>query len=106
MIILLNYRNIILIILNIEIFIIVFPVSLKKKKYFCTDKMVVIYNQNFRTIIRTVIMVIDRNEYMEQLLAKRWNGKVKIVTGKDVPALNWLTDEGGEVDVCIGKVGI
>ena len=26
-------------------------------------------------------MVIDRNEYIEQLLAKRWNGKVKIVTG-------------------------
>ena len=26
-------------------------------------------------------MVIDRSEYIEQLLAKRWNGKVKIVTG-------------------------
>lgn len=26
-------------------------------------------------------MVIERNEYIEQLLAKRWNGKVKIVTG-------------------------
>lgn len=26
-------------------------------------------------------MIIDRNEYIEQLLAKRWNGKVKIVTG-------------------------
>ena len=51
-------------------------------------------------------MIVDRNEYVEQLLAKWWNGKVKIVTGKDVPALNLLTDEGGEVDVCIGKVGI
>lgn len=26
-------------------------------------------------------MIIERNEYVEQLLAKRWNGKVKIVTG-------------------------
>ena len=26
-------------------------------------------------------MIINRNEYIEQLLAKRWNGKVKIVTG-------------------------
>lgn len=26
-------------------------------------------------------MIIDRSEYIEQLLAKRWNGKVKIVTG-------------------------
>ena len=26
-------------------------------------------------------MIINRNEYVEQLLAKRWNGKVKIVTG-------------------------
>lgn len=26
-------------------------------------------------------MVIERDEYIEQLLAKRWNGKVKIVTG-------------------------
>lgn len=26
-------------------------------------------------------MIIDRNEYVEQLLAKRWNGKVKIITG-------------------------
>lgn len=39
-------------------------------------------------------MIVDRNEYVEQLLAKCWNGKVKIVTGKDVPALNLLTDEG------------
>lgn len=26
-------------------------------------------------------MIIERNEYIEQLLAKRWNGKVKIITG-------------------------
>ncbi len=26
-------------------------------------------------------VIIDRNEYVEQLLAKRWNGKVKILTG-------------------------
>lgn len=26
-------------------------------------------------------MVIERNEYLNQLLAKRWNGKVKIITG-------------------------
>lgn len=26
-------------------------------------------------------MIIERNEYVEQLFAKRWNGKVKIVTG-------------------------
>lgn len=26
-------------------------------------------------------MIINRNEYIEQLLAKRWNGKVKIITG-------------------------
>lgn len=26
-------------------------------------------------------MIIERNEYLNQLLAKRWNGKVKIITG-------------------------
>lgn len=26
-------------------------------------------------------MIIDRNEYVEQLPTKCWNGKVKIVTG-------------------------
>lgn len=26
-------------------------------------------------------MIINRNEYIERLLAKRWNGKVKIITG-------------------------
>lgn len=26
-------------------------------------------------------MIIDRSEYVNLLLAKRWNGKVKIVTG-------------------------
>lgn len=26
-------------------------------------------------------MIIERNEYLKLLLAKRWNGKVKIVTG-------------------------
>lgn len=26
-------------------------------------------------------MVIDRQEYIDNLLAKRWNGKVKIITG-------------------------
>ncbi|MCM1372089.1 MAG: ATP-binding protein [Bacteroides sp.] len=26
-------------------------------------------------------MIIERNEYIEQLFAKRWNGKVKIITG-------------------------
>jgi hypothetical protein len=26
-------------------------------------------------------MIIDRNEYVKQLLSKCWNGKVKIVTG-------------------------
>ena len=26
-------------------------------------------------------MVIDRQEYIDKLLAKRWNGKVKIITG-------------------------
>lgn len=26
-------------------------------------------------------MIIERNEYVEQLLARRWNGKVKIITG-------------------------
>lgn len=33
------------------------------------------------SIIKQRIMIIDRSEYIEQLLAKRWNGKVKIVTG-------------------------
>ena len=28
-------------------------------------------------------MIINRDEYIEQLLSKRWNGKVKIVTGSD-----------------------
>lgn len=26
-------------------------------------------------------MIIERNEYINQLLAKQWNGKVKIITG-------------------------
>ena len=26
-------------------------------------------------------MIIERNDYLDQLLAKRWNGKVKIITG-------------------------
>ena len=26
-------------------------------------------------------MIINRNEYVEKLLSKRWNGKVKIITG-------------------------
>jgi hypothetical protein len=26
-------------------------------------------------------MIIKRDEYIEQLLSKRWNGKVKIITG-------------------------
>lgn len=26
-------------------------------------------------------MIIERNEYVEQLMSKRWNGKVKIITG-------------------------
>ena len=26
-------------------------------------------------------MIIERNEYVDQLLAKRWNGKIKIITG-------------------------
>ena len=26
-------------------------------------------------------MVIERNEYVERLMSKRWNGKVKIITG-------------------------
>ena len=26
-------------------------------------------------------MIIERNEYLDQLLAKKWNGKVKIITG-------------------------
>ena len=27
------------------------------------------------------LMIIERNEYLNQLLAKKWNGKVKIITG-------------------------
>lgn len=26
-------------------------------------------------------MVIERNEYIKKLMSKRWNGKVKIITG-------------------------
>ena len=26
-------------------------------------------------------MIIERNEYLNQILAKRWNDKVKIITG-------------------------
>ena len=33
------------------------------------------------SIIKERITIIDRSEYIKQLLAKRWNGKVKIVTG-------------------------
>lgn len=37
-------------------------------------------DQNFND--KTVrIMVINRDEYVDRLLAKRWNGKVKIITG-------------------------
>lgn len=32
--------------------------------------------------------IIDRSEYIEQLLAKRWNGKVKIVTGSNSKMLS------------------
>lgn len=28
-------------------------------------------------------MIIERNEYLNQLLAKRWNGKVKILVAND-----------------------
>lgn len=26
-------------------------------------------------------MIIERKKYLDQLMAKRWNGKVKIITG-------------------------
>lgn len=39
------------------------------------------YTTVFSVTSKKVLMVIDRSEYIEQLLAKRWNGKVKIVTG-------------------------
>ena len=42
--------------------------------------MVVMCDRNFND--KTVrIMVINRDEYVDRLLAKRWNGKVKIITG-------------------------
>lgn len=48
--------------------------------YFCTDKMVAVCI-GFVSIRYTRFMIIERNEYLNQLLAKRWNGKVKIITG-------------------------
>ena len=30
-------------------------------------------------------MVIKRNHYVNQVIAKRWNGKVKIITGLTFP---------------------
>lgn len=32
------------------------------------------------SIIKERIMIIDRSEYIEQLLAKRWNGKVNMLS--------------------------
>lgn len=32
-------------------------------------------------LILNKYMIIERNEYLDQLLAKKWNGKVKIITG-------------------------
>lgn len=49
--------------------------------YFCTDETVVYHDHFVSSILILISMIIDRNEYVEQLLAKRWNGKVKIVTG-------------------------
>ena len=54
--------------------------QLKENDYLYTDKMVASKKQ-IVSIIKERIMIIDRSEYIEQLLAKRWNGKVKIVTG-------------------------
>lgn len=49
-------------------------------------------------------MIIDRSEYIEQLLAKRWNGKVKIVTGSNSKMLSKdivtnFRDRGSEIKV-------
>lgn len=48
--------------------------------------------------------IIDRSEYIEQLLAKRWNGKVKIVTGSNSKMLSKdivtnFRDRGSEIKV-------
>lgn len=47
--------------------------------YFCADKIPVIHISFVNNKIQN--MIIERNTYVNQLLAKRWNGKVKIITG-------------------------
>lgn len=58
-----------------------------------------------RTDLKPAEMVIDRKEYIDRLLAKRWNGKVKIITGirrsgksflLSVLYKNYLIDEGAD----------
>ena len=49
-------------------------------KYSCTDKTVVICD-HFVSTLNKYAMVIDRKEYLDKLYSKRWNGKVKIITG-------------------------
>ena len=65
--------------INYEVFMLHY-VSLKEKIIFAL-KNHSCYTTIFSVTSKKVLMVIDRNEYIEQLLAKRWNGKVKIVTG-------------------------
>ena len=50
-------------------------------EYLCTDKNDESVGHFVSILLLRVIMIIERNEYVDQLLAKRWNGKIKIITG-------------------------
>jgi uncharacterized protein len=55
-------------------------VCTEENPYICTAKMVAIATK-FAVRINKTIMAIDRNDYVDMLMRKRWNGKVKIITG-------------------------
>ena len=52
----------------------------EENPYLCTAKTVAIATK-FAVQINKTIMAIDRNDYVDMLMRKRWNGKVKIITG-------------------------
>ena len=53
-------------------------VPFKKRHYFCTAKKA---DHSTVFAVRYKKMIINREQYIEALLKKRWNGKVKIITG-------------------------
>lgn len=54
---------------------------LRKLNYICTDKTIANATVLSVGYEYRLIMVIERKHYLDQLVAKQWNGKVKIITG-------------------------